>query len=43
MSIAPFAALSGIQLLDNYEVALFMAGNHHLGNALAVVHHEVLL
>ncbi len=43
MPISAGTALCLVQAFHLYELALLMTGNHHLGNALAVVDDEVFL
>ena len=43
MPISSFASLRLVEHLHLLEYALFMPGDDHLGDALAVFHHEILL
>ena len=43
MSITACATLSLIERLHLDEIDSFMARNHHLGNALTIVDHELLM
>ena len=43
MSVPTFATFRLVKHVHLNELALFMAGNDHLGYALAVVHNEVVL
>ena len=43
MTVASGTALRLVELFHHHKLALFMARNHHLGNALAVFDDEILL
>lgn len=43
MSVASLATFCLIKLLNFHEISLFMPCNDHLGYALAIAHHKVLL
>ena len=43
MSISAFTTNCLVEYLNGFKISLFVTGNHHLGNALTVFHHKVLL
>ena len=43
MTVASGTALRFVKLFHHHELALLMACNHHLGNALAIFYYEIIL
>ena len=43
MTVSTSTSFCLVKLFHNHEVTLLMLGNHHLGNALAIVNNKVFL